>query len=82
VRVSDAWVVLPGEQDLRQLGLGGDPYDLGFLPAMMRLVAAHPQLGAHFGGLFTQVMFGPGMLNRAEREMVAAVASAAQDCFY
>jgi alkylhydroperoxidase family enzyme len=80
--VSEAWVELPSEQDLRRLGLGGDPYDFGFLPAMVRLVAAHPQIGARFGGLFTQVMFGPGALTRAEREMVAAVASAAQDCFY
>jgi hypothetical protein len=49
---------------------------------MMRLVGAHPQIGAQFGGLFAQVMFGPGALSRADREMVAAVASAAQDCFY
>jgi AhpD family alkylhydroperoxidase len=27
-------------------------------------------------------MFGPGALSRREREMVAGVAAAAQDCFY
>jgi hypothetical protein len=75
-------VGLASEADLRSLGLGGGPYDFGFLPAMVRLVAAHPQIGARFGGLFAQVMFDPGALSRGEREMVAAVASAAQDCFY
>ena len=33
-------------------------------------------------GFFAEVMFAPGALSRAEREMVAAVASAAQDCEY
>jgi AhpD family alkylhydroperoxidase len=32
--------------------------------------------------LLRQIMFEPGNLNRQEREMVAAVASAAQDCYY
>jgi len=80
--MSDAWVSLPSEQDVRGLGLSGGPYDFGFLPAMMRLVLAHDQIAPHLGGLFAQVMFGPGALDRPEREMVAAVASAAQDCFY
>jgi alkylhydroperoxidase/carboxymuconolactone decarboxylase family protein YurZ len=31
-------------------------------------------------GAFYEIMFAPGALDRAEREMVAAVASAAQDC--
>jgi alkylhydroperoxidase/carboxymuconolactone decarboxylase family protein YurZ len=34
------------------------------------------------GDLFREVMFAPGDLTRAEREMIAAVASAAQDCHY
>jgi AhpD family alkylhydroperoxidase len=32
--------------------------------------------------LFTEVMFAPGSLSRAEREMIAATAAAAQDCHY
>jgi AhpD family alkylhydroperoxidase len=28
------------------------------------------------------VMFAPGSLSRAEREMIAATAAAAQDCHY
>ena len=78
----DAWVQLPSEGDLRALGLGGNPYDFGFLPAMLRLACAHGALAPAFGALFGQVMFGPGNLERREREMIAAVASAAQDCFY
>ena len=77
-----AWVDLPSEEDLRSLGLGGGPYDFGFLPAMARLICAHPGLAPAFGILFGQIMFGPGHLDRREREMVAAVAAAAQDCFY
>ena len=59
------------------------PYDFGFLPAMTRLVMAHGRIGAAFGQLFAQIMFSPeGALSRSEREMVAAVASAGQDCHY
>jgi hypothetical protein len=31
---------------------------------------------------FYEMRFAPGALDRAEREMLAAVASAAQDCEY
>ena len=80
--VDDAWVAMPSEDDLREVGLSGGPYDFGFLPAMTRLVFAHPGIGRAFGSLFVQIMFGPGVLERAEREMVAAVTAAAQDCVY
>lgn len=57
-------------------------YDFGFIPAMGRLIMAHREVGLPFLMLFSRVMFGPGALTRAEREAVAAVAAAAQDCFY
>ncbi|MGH7949805.1 MAG: carboxymuconolactone decarboxylase family protein [Candidatus Binataceae bacterium] len=60
----------------------GHPYNLGYLPAMGRLIGAHPRIAPYFGALFGQIMFVPGALSRAEREMIAAVASAAQDCHY
>ena len=61
----------------------GNPYDFGFIPAMIGLLGAHPEIGSRFGELYGQVMFAPGAaLSRAEREMVAAVTAAAQDCFY
>ena len=43
---------------------------------------AHDRLGPLFRQLFRELMFGPGHLDRREREMVAAVAAAAQDCHY
>ena len=60
-----------------------DLYNFGFIPAMGGLIAAHPDIGQHFFGLYQQIMFAPeGALSRAEREMTAAVTAAAQDCFY
>jgi alkylhydroperoxidase family enzyme len=81
----DAWVKLPSQEQMRALIPPNSkfPYDFGFLPAMMRLIMAHERIGPAFGTLFAQIMFSPeGTLDRREREMVAAVASAAQDCHY
>ena len=79
---AEAWVGIPTEEERRaQPGpVGG--YDFGFLPAMGRLLAAHSSIGPLFGALFRQLMFEPGHLERQEREMIAAVAAAAQDCHY
>ena len=49
---------------------------------MGRLLAAHERIGGAMQGAFYEIMFAPGALSRAEREMLAAVASAAQDCQY
>ncbi len=66
------------------VGMAGSrfPYDFGFVPNMGRLLFAHPDLCLPFGLQYARLMGGPGTLDRAEREMVAAVASAAQDGFY
>ncbi len=80
--VPDAWVSIPSEADTRARLGSGHPYDFGFVPAMARLVGAHGRIGPFFSGLFAQIMFAPGALTRREREMVAAVAAAAQDCHY
>ena len=72
----EAWVAIPTEDELRSSlpsGTRAGNYDFGYLPAMGRLQATHKAIGP---------MFGPGKLNRLEREMVAAVAAAAQDCQY
>ena len=73
---------MPSDEDVRKFGLSGGPYDFGFLPSMARLLMAHPRFGPAFGALFSQIMFEPGQLERREKEMVAAVAAATQDCFY
>ena len=78
----EAWITLPSEAELGWTAAPGAGYDFSFLPAMGRLVMAHPQIGSAFVQLLMTVMFGPGILSRRERELVGAVASAAQDCFY
>lgn len=78
----EAWVKLLDEAQYRAAVPPGGPYDFGFLPAMGRLIAAHPRIGPAFSALFGQIMFARGALSRSEREMVAAVAASAQDCFY
>ena len=80
--VPQAWVKLPPEEAMKA-ALEGHPYALGFIPAMGRLLGAHPRIGPNFMQLFGDIMFSPeSALTRQEREMVAAATSAAQDCFY
>jgi alkylhydroperoxidase/carboxymuconolactone decarboxylase family protein YurZ len=79
----DAFIELL-ERDAIQLpppGAGG--YNFGFVANMGRLLRTHPRIGPRFQALFGEIMFSPdGALNRREREMIAAVAAAAQDCHY
>jgi hypothetical protein len=78
------FIQLPTEEELRAQMKPGmkSPYDFGFIGGMSRLLAAHERIGPAMRAFFAEVMFAPGALSRAEREMVAAVASAAQDCEY
>ena len=77
-----AWVELPDEDLVRPM-MENNPYNFGFVPAMPRLLMAHPRLAPVFMQLYGEIMFSPeSVLTRAEREMVAAVTSVAQDCFY
>ena len=83
--VREAWVRIPSEEErLAQLphGASGSLYDFEFIPAMARLLALHDKIGPGVGALMRLIMFEPGHLTRKEREMVAAVAAAAQDCHY
>jgi alkylhydroperoxidase/carboxymuconolactone decarboxylase family protein YurZ len=76
----DAFIELPSRESL-----AGQPhgYNFGFVANMGRLLRAHPRIGKYFVGLFGEIMFSPaGALDRREREMIAAVAAAAQDCHY
>lgn len=81
-QVPEAWVELapidvakkPPDHPYRFEG-----YESG---GMGRLYMAHERIGPAFRELYKQIMFEPGELSRTEKEMVAAVAAAAQDCFY
>lgn len=78
----EAFIALPSDQEIGA-AMKGHPYDFGFVSNMGRLIRAHPRIGARFGALFGEIMFAPeGALDRREREMIAAVAAAAQDCHY
>lgn len=84
-KTREAWVTIPTEAELRaQLPPGRSyPYDFGFLPAMGRLLRTHERIGKAFMQLFSEIMWTPeSRLNRREREMIAGVAAAAQDCHY
>ena len=78
-----AWVTLPEPTSVAQApGRENHPYNFGYVAGMSRLIMAHPRIAPMFGALYAAIMFAPGALSRAEREMVAAVAAAAQDCHY
>jgi alkylhydroperoxidase/carboxymuconolactone decarboxylase family protein YurZ len=78
-------LVTPEELRARPAGAGGakpSSYNFGYASGMGRLLATHERIGRAMQGAFHEIMFAPGALTRAEREMLAAVASAAQDCQY
>jgi alkylhydroperoxidase/carboxymuconolactone decarboxylase family protein YurZ len=77
------FITLPTDEEMRaKEPRMKSPYDFGFIGGMSRLLAAHPRIGPAMRALFAEIMFAPGAMSRDEREMVAAVASAAQDCQY
>lgn len=83
---SEAWVSLPSEEQLRSTaGRQPHPYETfmgGTIARMSRLMMAHDVIGPVFAQLSRTLLFGPGTMSRAEREMVASVAAAAQACHY
>jgi hypothetical protein len=78
-----AWVDLVSDEDAYTERARGDPYDFGFALGMSKLIMAHPRIARLWGPLYAEIMFAEaGAWSRTEREMVAAVAAAAQDCRY
>ena len=85
--MAEAWVKIPSNETFEKMRGGftpgqRHPYDFGFFPAMGRLQMALPRVAMPFSALFSEIMFAPGALARREREMIAAVTAAAQDCLY
>jgi alkylhydroperoxidase/carboxymuconolactone decarboxylase family protein YurZ len=79
----DAFIELPPRDTIQLPPSGAGGYNFGFVANMGRLLRAHPRIGKHFQALFGEIMFArEGALDRREREMIAAVAAAAQDCHY
>jgi len=83
-----AWIALPSEEEiLAQMPPGykhryDELVDYGEMSGMTLLGGSHPHIGPVFKALSRTIMFGDGKLSRAERETVAAVTAAAQDCHY
>ena len=80
-----AFITLPTDEEMlakKETGGMKPVYNFGFIGGMSRLLAAHERIGKALQAAFYEMMFAPGALDRAEREMLAAVASAAQDCEY
>lgn len=79
-----AFIKLPTPEELQARPGAPKPssYNFGYVGGMGRLLSAHPRIGPAMQAAFYEIMFAPGALERAEREMIAAVASAAQDCEY
>ncbi len=78
--VREAWVSIAPDSGPPSPAPGR--YSFEFRPAMGRLLDAHDRIGPAFSGLYSEIMRGAGHLTRQERETVAAVAAAAQDCHY
>jgi alkylhydroperoxidase/carboxymuconolactone decarboxylase family protein YurZ len=81
----NAFIRLVTPEELRARPAGGpkpSSYNFGYASGMGRLLATHARIGGAMQAAFHEIMFAPGALTRAEREMLAAVASAAQDCQY
>lgn len=82
----DAWVELVAPDELARK-MAANPsarslYDFGFVANMARLMRTHPRIAVTWGAHYLSVMDEGGALTRPEKEMVAAVAAAAQDCHY
>ncbi len=80
-QVREAWIRIPTEEEM-PARTSSNRNTFEFRPAMGRLLETHDRIGPAFLALYNQIMSEPGHLSRQEREMVAAVAASAQDCYY
>lgn len=80
--VPEAYIALISREEAGRRRPADHPYNPGVVPAMGRLLMTHPRIGPAIDVLQTELMFGDGRLDRSEREILAVVASAAQDCHY
>lgn len=80
-----AWIKTFGEHEAR--GLLAWVYRVlrwsrGRVPNIVKVSSLHPRLLVALGPLFRTLMEGPSPLSRAQRKMVAIVASKVNRCFY
>ena len=80
-----AWIKTFEENEAR--GLLGWVYRVarwtrGRVPNIVKVSSLNPRLLVTLGSLFRTLMEGPSPLTRAQRKMVAIVASKVNNCFY
>ncbi len=79
------WIRTLGENEAR--GLLAWVYRVarwkqGRVPNIVKVSSLNPRLLATLGPLFRTLMEGPSPLTRAQRKMLAIVASKVNNCFY
>lgn len=55
---------------------------MGMVPNILKIFSLHPEALRATMTLFQTLMYGPGSLPRAEREMIALVVSSVNRCHY
>jgi len=79
---NEAWITLASAEETAALHGTEVRVNPATVLNMGRLLHTHPRIGPRFSALLREIMTGPGPLDAAERQMVASVAAAAQDCTY
>ena len=81
-----AWIKVVGEGDAdEELSAVYDEcfnQKTGRVAHIYKVHSLHPQSMLHHAHLFRTLVFGPGPLTRAQREMIATVVSAINACHY
>ena len=80
-----SWLRVPGEQEVppEVAEIWEAPREkLGFVPNVLRIFALRPRHLLGWWSYYDELLRGESGLTRAEREMIAVVVSAANDCHY
>jgi alkylhydroperoxidase family enzyme len=80
-----AWIRTLAENEARGLlrwVYGVARWRQGKVPNIVKVSSLNPRLLVTLGPLFRTLMEGPSPLTRAQRKMVAIVASRVNNCFY
>ena len=80
-----SWLSVPGEEEAppEVAEIWSGPREkLGFVPNVLRIFALRPRHLLGWWGYYDELLRGESGLTRAQREMIAVVVSAANDCHY
>ena len=80
-----SWLRVPDETEVpaEVLEIWSGPREkLGFVPNVLRIFALRPRHLVGWWRYYDELLRGDSGLTRAQREMIAVVVSAANDCHY